>query len=51
MRENRTSGLMSGEGKRSDAERPKPPRPSSTPPKNQILMLASTHFAALMLLM
>jgi DNA-binding GntR family transcriptional regulator len=35
MRENRTSGLMSGEGKRSDAERPKPPRPSSTPPKNQ----------------
>ena len=25
-----TSGLMSGEVKRSDAERPKPPRPSST---------------------
>ena len=30
MREIRTSGSMSGEGKRSDAERPKPPRPSST---------------------
>ena len=30
MRENRTSGLMSGEGRRSDAEWPKPPRPSST---------------------
>src|ERR671939_286217 len=30
MRENRTSGLMSGDGKRSDAARPQPPRPSST---------------------
>ncbi len=30
MREIRTSGSMSGEGKRSDAERPKPPRLSST---------------------
>ncbi len=30
MREIRTSGSMSGEGKRGDAERPKPPRPSST---------------------
>jgi transposase len=30
MREIRTSGLMSGEGKRSGAAWPKPPRPSST---------------------
>src|SRR3954465_12413522 len=30
MREIRTSGLMSGEGKRSVAAWPKPPRPSST---------------------
>ncbi len=30
MREIRKSGSMSGEGKRSDAGRPKPPRPSST---------------------
>ncbi|MEJ0047999.1 MAG: group II intron maturase-specific domain-containing protein [Rhodospirillales bacterium] len=30
MREIRTSGLMSGEGNRSDAAWPKPPRPSST---------------------
>ncbi len=30
MREIRKSGSMSGEGKRSDAEWPKPPRPSST---------------------
>src|SRR4029453_13025454 len=30
MREIRTSGLMSGDGKRSVAARPKPPRPSST---------------------
>ncbi len=30
MREIRKSGSMSGEGKRSDARRPKPPRPSST---------------------
>ncbi|MGB9425368.1 MAG: hypothetical protein WCB09_02620, partial [Methylocella sp.] len=33
MREIRTSGLMSGEGKRSVAAWPKPPRPSSTLPK------------------
>jgi hypothetical protein len=32
MREIRTSGLMSGEGKRSYAAWPKPPRPSSTLP-------------------
>jgi len=32
MREIRTSGLMSGEGKRGVAARPKPPRPSSTLP-------------------
>ncbi len=30
MREIRKSGSMSGEGKRSDARRAKPPRPSST---------------------
>src|SRR6478735_2360628 len=30
MREIRTSGLMSGDGKRGDAAWPKPPRPSST---------------------
>src|SRR5215208_3558237 len=30
MREIRTSGLMSGDGKRGVATRPKPPRPSST---------------------
>jgi hypothetical protein len=30
MREIRTSGLMSGEGKRSDWQSLKPPRPSST---------------------
>ena len=30
MREIRTSGSMSGEGKRSHATWPKPPRPSST---------------------
>jgi FtsP/CotA-like multicopper oxidase with cupredoxin domain len=30
MREIRTSGLMSGEGKRGVAARPKQPRPSST---------------------
>ena len=30
MREIRTSGLMSGDGKRSVAAWPKPPRPSST---------------------
>ena len=30
MRETRTSSLMSGDGKRSVAERPKQPRPSST---------------------
>jgi hypothetical protein len=33
MREIRTSGLMSGDGKRGVAKRPKPPRPSSTPHK------------------
>ncbi len=32
MREIRTSGLMSGDGKRSVAAWPKPPRPSSTLP-------------------
>ena len=32
MQEIRTSGSMSGEGKRSDAVRPKPPRLSSTLP-------------------
>src|SRR3954462_10730997 len=32
MREIRTSGLMSGDGKRGDAAWPKPPRPSSTLP-------------------
>jgi len=32
MRETRMSGLMSGDGKRSDAIWPKPPRPSSTLP-------------------
>jgi hypothetical protein len=33
MREIRTSGLMSGDGKQGDAEWPKPLRPSSTLPK------------------
>jgi len=33
MREIRTSGSMSGEGKRGVAKRPKPPRLSSTLPK------------------
>jgi len=32
MREIRTSGLMSGDGKQGDAEWPKPLRPSSTLP-------------------
>jgi hypothetical protein len=32
MRAIRTSGLMSGDGKRGDAAWPKPPRPSSTLP-------------------
>ncbi len=32
MREIRTSGSMSGEGRRSDCQRLKPPRPSSTLP-------------------
>ena len=41
MREIRTSGLMSGEGKRGVAERPKLPRPSSTLPR------LSLHQAAL----
>jgi hypothetical protein len=33
MREIRTSGSMSGDGKRGDAEWPQLPRPSSTLPK------------------
>ena len=32
MRETRTSGLMSGDGKQGDAKWPEPPRPSSTLP-------------------
>ena len=32
-----TSGLMSGEGKRGDAGRPKSPRPSSTLPIRYVL--------------
>jgi hypothetical protein len=39
MREIRTSGSMSGEGRRSDCQRLKPPRPSSTLP----LQMSAIH--------
>jgi hypothetical protein len=39
MQEIRTSGSMSGDGKRSVAAWPKLPRPSSTLPSRQALML------------
>jgi hypothetical protein len=42
MREIRTSGSMSGDGKRGVAERPKLPRPSSTLPSRQFA--ATQHF-------
>ncbi len=43
MREICTSGLMSGDGKRGVATRPKPPRPSSTLPHNDFRP-ANLHF-------
>ncbi len=47
MREIRTSGLMSGDGKQGDAERPKPLRPSSILPNATALDMGQTsRFAA-----
>ncbi len=49
MREIRKSGSMSGERKRSDAERPKPPRLSSTLPPPALPQVRPAMAAALML--